>query len=425
MRILSLVLAKDHTMLFTFNYSRYRRRDGFTLVELMVVMAMLVAVGGMVFASYQGVAQTARVARTRAIIAACDSVIQEKYESYKYRPLAVEIPDLFRPSSNPAVEVGFETLAFESARTRMLMTRDLQRMEMPDRLSDIQSNPIQIFAAVSPVVVAATTGEIVGARNNPNQRRMMSVSWFDNPINMPVQNIPSQLSAYRNRLIGTTPTEQNQGAECLYLIMATSFVGGTPAIDSIPTSNIGDTDGDNLPEILDGWGQPLGFVRWPVGYVDPGGLVNRSIPDDFDLFRSDYAYASTAAVAQAYDVQNNTGVRPWSVRPLVFSVGSDGAAGITTNPWTSGGMEQTAFAYTGNWDWPVDVDHYGTELPGRNQGTGTLPLLFPDPFLRMFVDTNSSSGTFGGLLPGQQLTTSRAAEDRVDNITNYQLQATQ
>ena len=96
--------------------------------------------------------------------------------------------------------------------------------------------------------------------------------------------------------------QQNQGAECLYLIMATSYVGSGPAIDVIPAANIDDTDGDGLLEILDGWGQPLEFIRWPVGVADfeQSAIVSAAptsanpnltpVPDDFDHFRSDYAY---------------------------------------------------------------------------------------------------------------------------------------
>ena len=60
--------------------------------------------------------------------------------------------------------------------------------------------------------------------------------------------------------------------------MATSFVGGSPALEAIPSSNIGDTDNDGLREILDGWGNPLGFIRWPVGYSDQGIIDRQDHP---------------------------------------------------------------------------------------------------------------------------------------------------
>ncbi|QDT09467.1 type II secretion system protein [Planctomycetes bacterium K23_9] len=406
---------------------------GFTLVELLIVIALLGLLAGMVSASYQGVANASREARTRSIIATIDSVIQEKYESYKYRPLPVEIPDMFQPGNQTGTEVGFETLATEASRIRLMMSRDLQKMEMPDRWSDIvvgTGDPVRLRAAVSPVVTVG--GNVVGARSSPASRRMMNVSWFGidrvNTNTADSANVPSQLAAYRSR-VTTVPTVEHQGAECLFLIMSTSFVGGTPAIDAIPDTNIGDTDGDLMPEILDGWGRPLMFVRWPVGYVDPSGVVDRTTADDFDLFRSDYAYADTGSPpvssAQATSVEGGGKVRPWSIRPLIASAGSDGEFGISANPWNSA-SELTAFDYRSQWGWAVDADHYGSELPGRGAGIGaathtTHP--FPDPYLRNFVANNQSSGVFVGRLPGQVLPTSTALEDRVDNMTNYDLQA--
>ncbi|MEE2936172.1 MAG: prepilin-type N-terminal cleavage/methylation domain-containing protein, partial [Planctomycetota bacterium] len=115
---------------------RTYHRNAFTLVELLVALVVLSLLAGMVIAAVQGVNQTAREARTRSIIDAIDSVLMEQYQSYKYRPFSVEIPSL-ETQVNSMVDVGFEILASESARVRLMMIRDMQRMEMPDRLSDI------------------------------------------------------------------------------------------------------------------------------------------------------------------------------------------------------------------------------------------------------------------------------------------------
>ena len=115
------------------------------------------------------------------------------------------------------------------------------------------------------------------------------------------------------------------------------------------------------------------------------------------------------------------------MRPLIFSAGSDGELGIATNPWTGSG-EREDFSYLSDWEqWIVDADHYGLEAQGRDRGIGTIRYSehpFPDPYLRLFVSNNGAAG-FNGLLPGQELTSSTASSDRVDNVTNYSLQATE
>lgn len=402
---------------------RTYHRNAFTLVELLVALVVLSLLAGMVIAAVQGVNQTAREARTRSIIDAIDSVLMEQYQSYKYRPFSVEIPSL-ETQVNSMVDVGFEILASESARVRLMMIRDMQRMEMPDRLSDIVDAPTPLYAAANKVVVNQA-GRIVRTTNGKQFRKVFPVSWYGvNPDSNDVMDtlgVPSRLAAYRSRFpagFDFTNTEalKNQGAECLYLIMATSFVGGSPAIDVIPNSSIGDTDNDGLPEILDGWGNPLGFIRWPVGYLDLEQSIDTAVADDVDLYRSDYAYAVSNATSPALATDVNSvpqvQVRPWSLRPLVFSAGADGEFGIATNPWSDAGVEQTNFSYRANWDWPLDVSHYGNELPGR--ASSSVPT-FPDPYLRRFVETQNGASR---RLPGQ-IVTPASAKFIADNISNY------
>lgn len=419
----------------------------FTLVEVLTVLALIALMGGMVVTAVQGVTQSAREARTKSIIQTIDSVLMQQYEAYKYRALPLDVPDMFRsanyatsPTSGDA-EVGFEVLSTEAARVRLMMIRDLMRMEMPDRLSDISSAPALLRAAASPVVVQGATGQVVATRDSLADRRMFPVRWYDSTATFAsgIDNVPSKLAAYRDRIPSafnfTAPDAlQNQGAECLYMIMATSYVGGTPAIDAIPEPNIGDTDGDGLLEILDGWGQPLGFVRWPVGFFDFELSINTGIPDDFDLFRSDYAYLDQATPPTSLAVPTDVNAvpqgktYPWSVKPLVFSAGPDGRFGIATNPWTTA-AEVADFSYQAStWFWPVSAAWYSTELPGRNLGVGATTYNqhpFPDPYLRRFIAANQSSGVFAGLLPGQLLQTTTASTEIADNISNYQLQVEQ
>ncbi|MGI9460069.1 MAG: type II secretion system protein [Pirellulales bacterium] len=415
--------------------NQQQSKTAFTLVEVLMVIVILSIMGAMVTTAVSGVTVTAKQSRTKTIIAIVDSVLAEHYANLKYRQLPVEIPDLFLPSSN-ANEVGYEVLASEAARVRLMMIRDLQRMEIPDRLSDITTAPSQIYAATNQVLID-NNGNVVNTRDQKNQRKIMNVSWYSPNATFlnGGDNIPSRLAAYRNRMpanltLNSPEALANQGAECLYLIMATSFVGGSPALEAIPASNIGDTDSDGLREILDGWGNPLGFIRWPVGYFDPELSIDPTIPDDFDLFRSDYAYTmvpgSTSSSAGAYEVLSsrnyfdNAPIKPWSMRPLVFSAGPDGEYGITTDPITAAGVSMANYNYqASNWWWPTTVDFYGEELPSRT-GKSTYP--FPDPYLRVFVNSNLNNGQFAGRLPGQPLPTTTSVNELTDNINNYQLQ---
>ena len=75
-----------------------------------------------------------------------------------------------------------------------------------------------------------------------------------------------------NSLTGNPNTREeilnNQGAECLYMVI-TLATGDGEARSQFGESNIGDTDGDGALEFLDGWGQPIKFLRWAPGFDSP------------------------------------------------------------------------------------------------------------------------------------------------------------
>lgn len=427
-----------------------RKSDsGFTLVELLVVMVVIGIMGSMITVAIQGVTASARASRTRTIIGLIDSVIQEKYDSYKYRSLPVEIPTTSYVANATGSTLSFEVLGTEAARVRLNMIRDLQRMEMPDRYSDFQGptfTPAAISGSADRVII--DTGDIDGdgddtelirTRNFKAQRVRFGMSWYSGAIP------PSLVQAYQQRVTptaqlppGVSVADQNQSAECLYLILATSYAAGTPAIDAIPTSNIGDTDGDGMLEILDGWARPIGFIRWPIGYADPDGVIDVTTPDEFDLFRSDFYYTVSPAPAPsstsslpAVNVNTGTIHAPWALRPLVISAGEDQDFGIAFDPIDDSGISLTAYSYTNaDWNWPKNIENMGAEHEGR----GAPAYQWIDPYMRRFIADNDvgvlnrTSGTYAAdterRLPGEELT-GTTNEVLIDNITNFSLQVAQ
>lgn len=414
--------------------TRRQQVAAFTLVEVLVVLVLLSILAGMVLTAVQGVTTSARMARTRSIIATVDSVIQEQYESYKYRPLPVVIPDL-GGVAGPTNMISYEIIPSEAARVRLIMTRDLQRMELPDKVSDIrQANdrryatmPAVIRGMADRVLEDTSTGELTLARaaaGDLSQRSQFTVSWYAGStalLNNDRGHWPARFSAYLRRTAARDSggnirwTPEHQGAECLYLILATTFSGGASAIEAIPASNIGDTDGDGVPEILDGWGRPLGFIRWPIGFADPA--IATTVPDEFDPYRSDFGFSV------------GTVTTPYVVRPLIISAGADGEFGIAFTPRTvSFSQEEGALTQAERTNqeedystrvWPVDATWMGPEWQGRST---TLPYGYPDPFLRRYIN---AAGDGNYRLPGQALDGTTASSYRADNISNFQLEATE
>lgn len=382
------LLASERVFQLNVNRKDDKARNGFTLVEILVVLVILGIMGGMVTTAVRGVSQTARESRTRSIISACDSVIQEHYEALKNRPLPVEMPTfgITEQPGPPPITFSNEVLAFEAARVRLIMVRDLLRMELPDKKLDIvslsnnQQTPVSITAVANRVAADPVTGRVI--REFGANRLQTTITWRGS----------GKLGTYFNRVPNPSSwTIEHEGAECLYLIMSTSFTAGSPAINAIPDANIGDLDSDGMPEILDGWGRPLGFVRWPVGFLDNNGIVDRSVPDDFDPFRVDFGFTV------------DTFAPPWAMRPLIVSRGWDGEFGMELSLSTENYAQQS---------WPLTDMNTNTSTKAEDESQGRTGIyFFPDPFLRHGTPV---------AFPGEIVNTETSA----DNITNYLLQAT-
>lgn len=210
------------------------RPRAFTLTEMLVVIMIIAILSSMVLFALAGVQEQAREKRTRAQITRLNELIMERLQSYQTRrvPPPPNIPlDTLR--NNPRA----------AAMQRLLGIRELMRMEMPDRVSDV----------------------------------------IDDPAFLP--NRPSLNRAYQRRATANW-TNVNEGAECLYLIVSRIQVGNSNALEFLSESEIGDTDNDGMPEILDAWGGPIRLLRWPVGFRSPiqDGIPENG-PDAFDVTR--------------------------------------------------------------------------------------------------------------------------------------------
>jgi prepilin-type N-terminal cleavage/methylation domain-containing protein len=259
-------------------------RSAFTLIELLVVITIISLLMATLVVALAGAQEQAREARTKAQIAKLHEMIMERWESYLTRavPIRLAMSDTMTPAQVLTVR-----------QTRLNALRELMRMEMPDRFTDITDNPL------TPAAIGFTR--------------------------------PALSRGYLARLTAVaSPDSRYQSAECLYMIVASIQDGDTTGLDFFKPSEIGDVDNDGLPEILDAWGTPIEFLRWAPGFrspLQPGdpnvALANRTgdmnesadndagpSPDPFDPLRSDARWRDGVA--------NND---PFALFPLIYSAG--------------------------------------------------------------------------------------------------------
>lgn len=251
------------------------RTRGFTLVELLVVVLILGILFAISASAMANLEANSRVERTKTIIARLDQLIMEKYEGYKTRAIPLRIP--------PGVT------AEDAARIRLYAIRELMRMELPDRPTDLADGPQNI-----PVSVPG------------------------GPLKVPM---PAAWKAMNRKMPSgwTSATAQSHaGAECLYAIVSTIRVGDARAIDFLSAREIGDADGDGALEIWDAWGNPIQFLRWAPGFTQENNALtmqtkdSKVAPDPFDPLKVDPRLRDS-------DTTNDT----FALKPLIFSGGRD------------------------------------------------------------------------------------------------------
>lgn len=247
-----------------------RRRSAFTMVELLVVVLLLSILGGLVANAMFGAMESARVSRTRAQITRLDTLVRELYADYLYRRVPIQIDYSGNASVSPP-----PLPPRVAAEIRLDAIREMMRMELPDRITDVKDRP------------ARPGSQPQHRRNYSVGNHQWEVYWGQPPSLWRAYN-----RAYLNSQIGQWSIE-HQGAECLYLIIAMATDRNRKALEFFRDSEIGDVDGDGMREILDAWGTPIRFLRWPAGFESE--IQNRDpneFPDPFDpmgIYPENYA----------------------------------------------------------------------------------------------------------------------------------------
>jgi prepilin-type N-terminal cleavage/methylation domain-containing protein len=278
-----------------------RRRPAFTLVELMVVLVIIALLGSVIMFAMFSAQGAAREAKTKNMVSKLSALIMRRYESYITR----RVPIREVAGQNPNVIAYY----------RLHALRELMRLEMPDRWTDVLDKPL-----------------------------------------MPDIHRPAVSRTYWRKVTaaGVGDNDGFQGAECLYMIVAFGLED-PDALSQFSQSDIGDTDNDGLPEFLDGWGRPIGFIRWPAGFTSP--RQSRDANKDFDQFNLRKVNDLPPDVPQDRQPPQNA-PRRYALFPLIYSGGAD------LKPDLANGLEdrtQTpprAIPVHYSWNRPEYVDPY-------------------------------------------------------------------
>ena len=394
-------------------------RGGFTLVEMLIVITIIGILAGMALGALSSARQTARVAKTKATIAKLDLLVQQHYDSYRTRRVTVywnQSGDPMNPVLIPiqnvrgasiqerAIQIALRN-PVSAAEIRLNAIRDLMRMEMPERWKDFSNgNPTTPFAT-QPAWFSVMTED----PNNPGAvfpagPFCISGGRYTTPSG---RYQPSLARRYLRKFATNTPDNGDYASAELFYMWLTQAI--PDAREQFTENEVGDADGDNWPEFIDGWGNPIKFLRWAPAFEDSD--IQQKVP--YNASRA-VRRAASEADHDPFDTRkldidpdpSNAALPPrggWRLVPLIFSAGPDGIYGIRSGKVWPG----TADPETGK-----DLRSHYTGNPYYFEwGSGTVP---PEP---SEVGAPVLKGKENVSVIGPRETVSD--EDYLDNIHNH------
>lgn len=184
-----------------------RQPFGFSLVELLVVITIILVMMAIAGAGVSAARSSQRAQATRALIAKLDAIISQQYASYG----SLELPG--------------GTPQNRGSDLRQRISRD-----MPDRWTDVEQ----------------MAGNQAGLTSR-HQRAYFGV-WNS---------------------MATKPSPTFAGAECLFMVVMRGGIANCLDCADLASESIGDKDGDGAFEFHDSWGNPIGFILWPAALELP------------------------------------------------------------------------------------------------------------------------------------------------------------
>lgn len=374
------------------------RRRGFTLIELLISITIIGLLSGLVLLALQRASAASKIIHTKSTIAKLNASLMDRWEGYRARRVPLDPVAILNniKANNGGTYLTLQgVIANMSARRIAASNGALHQYPTPpyDPLSVpwsappvmVNGNPQPIYP--NPVLAAAV--RLLAMREIMQYEMPSSYSDFIGNFSSStaaggytmrgtyVLPVAPQITATYLRAVNVASIngatfaqiEANQSAECLYMILTLGSTDSGMFGEQLPNDDIGDVDGDGLPEFQDAWAvstnsyqpkgkanSPIDFMRWAPGFVsdlqpnpNPPAPSNMS---EFSFSHHDYFDPLKLDIPAAVSGQPMT-PRGYQLTPLIYSAGPDGDWAITlvggmSDPYDAAGYTAGQWAGTLN-----------------------------------------------------------------------------
>lgn len=231
---------------------QHRQKPGFTLIELLVAIGIIGLLTVIIFQALRPTGTAARAAATRTTILKVTALLDQYKEDIKRGdgdPVALR--QTTARSNAAGVEIPGEVAVVFARKVQM-------KKLIPQRAED---------------VFARLAGQDTASSAPPSYDRLASEK---DALSLKAESAELLYAL----LTGGKFKVLEGGSEKAVEIGNVSLGSENSSASAFKANELADTDGDGQLELVDGWGEPLRFYRWPTRLIRPNGGTNPTNPND-------------------------------------------------------------------------------------------------------------------------------------------------